>query len=104
MSAVPRPLKHKPNEYITSGRFFCSIERQEGEDIFAAVSRFLGDGVLCTPPTIRIRNASSRTRSTKFLLGRASNRKPSTSCSGTTRPGSSSRPKIVHERQPPITV
>ena len=39
-------LKIKPSEYLTSGRFFCSIERQEGEDIFAMVTAFLGDGVL----------------------------------------------------------
>jgi predicted TIM-barrel fold metal-dependent hydrolase len=40
------PLKHRPSEYITSGRFFCSIERQEGEDMFNAVAGFLGDDVL----------------------------------------------------------
>ena len=40
------PLKHEPSEYLTSGRFFCSIERQEGEDMFNAVAGFLGDGVL----------------------------------------------------------
>jgi uncharacterized protein len=40
------PLKHRPSEYITSGRFFCSIERQEGEDMFDAVTGFLGDEVL----------------------------------------------------------
>jgi predicted TIM-barrel fold metal-dependent hydrolase len=39
-------LKQKPSEYITGGRFFCSIERQEGEDMFNAVTGFLGDGVL----------------------------------------------------------
>jgi uncharacterized protein len=39
-------LKHRPSEYITSGRFFCSIERQEGEDMFNAVTGFLGDEVL----------------------------------------------------------
>ena len=39
-------LKHRPSEYITSGRFFCSIERQEGEDKFNAVTGFLGDEVL----------------------------------------------------------
>ena len=35
-----------PSEYLTSGRFFCSIEHQEGADMFAEVTRFLGDGVL----------------------------------------------------------
>jgi uncharacterized protein len=39
-------LKMKPSEYLTSGRFFCSIERQEGEDMFAAVTGFLGDDLL----------------------------------------------------------
>ena len=39
-------LKMKPSEYLTSGRFFCSIERQEGEDMFNTVTDFLGDGVL----------------------------------------------------------
>jgi len=39
-------LKHRPSEYITSGRFFCSIERQEGEDMFNTVTGFLGDEVL----------------------------------------------------------
>jgi uncharacterized protein len=40
------PLKHRPSEYIMGGRFFCSIERQEGEDMFNTVTGFLGDGVL----------------------------------------------------------
>jgi predicted TIM-barrel fold metal-dependent hydrolase len=39
-------LQHKPSEYLASGRFFCSIERQEGEDMFNAVTDFLGDDVL----------------------------------------------------------
>jgi uncharacterized protein len=40
------PLKLKPSEYLTSGRFFCSIERQEGEDMFNTVTQYLGDDVL----------------------------------------------------------
>ena len=36
----------KPSEYLSSGRFFCSIEHQEGEDMFTTVTGFLGDGVL----------------------------------------------------------
>jgi uncharacterized protein len=40
------PLQHAPSEYLTSGRFFCSIERREGEDMFNMVRGFLGDGVL----------------------------------------------------------
>src|SRR5712691_5367141 len=39
-------LKMKPSEYLSSGRFFCSIERQEGEDMFHHVTGFLGDDVL----------------------------------------------------------
>jgi hypothetical protein len=40
------PLARKPSEYLSGGRFFCSIERQEGEDMFHAVTGFLGDDVL----------------------------------------------------------
>jgi predicted TIM-barrel fold metal-dependent hydrolase len=40
------PLKHTPSEYMTSGRFFCSIERHEGEDMFQYVTGVLGDDVL----------------------------------------------------------
>ncbi|MBV8091428.1 MAG: amidohydrolase family protein [Alphaproteobacteria bacterium] len=40
------PLKHEPSDYLISGRFFCSIERQEGEDMYNAVTQFLGEGVL----------------------------------------------------------
>jgi predicted TIM-barrel fold metal-dependent hydrolase len=39
-------LKRLPSEYLSSGRFFCSIERQEGEDMFHTVTSFLGDDVL----------------------------------------------------------
>ena len=46
MSAAPRRSSYKPSEYLTSGRFFCSIERQEGEDMFNTVTQFLGDDVL----------------------------------------------------------
>ncbi len=40
------PLKHAPSEYMTSGRFFCTIERHEGEDLFNHVTSVLGDDVL----------------------------------------------------------
>jgi predicted TIM-barrel fold metal-dependent hydrolase len=40
------PLKLKPSEYLTGGRFFCSIERQEGEDMYNTALQYLGDGVL----------------------------------------------------------
>ncbi len=40
------PLKHAPSEYMTSGRFFCSIEHHEGEDMFNYVRSVLGDDVL----------------------------------------------------------
>jgi uncharacterized protein len=39
-------LKHHPEDYLKSGRFFCSIERHEGEDMFQHVTSFLGDDVL----------------------------------------------------------
>jgi hypothetical protein len=31
---------------MMSGRFFCSIEHHEGEDMFEHVTKFLGDDVL----------------------------------------------------------
>ena len=40
------PLKMKPSEYMMSGRFFCSIEHHEGEDMFEHVTKFLGDDLL----------------------------------------------------------
>jgi predicted TIM-barrel fold metal-dependent hydrolase len=40
------PLKHAPSEYMTSGRFFCTIERHEGEEMFRHVTGVLGDDVL----------------------------------------------------------
>jgi len=40
------PLKHAPSEYMTSGRFFCSIERHEGEEMFNYVRSVLGEDVL----------------------------------------------------------
>jgi uncharacterized protein len=39
-------LEHEPSDYLANGRFFCSIERQEGEDMYNAVTHFLGDGAL----------------------------------------------------------
>jgi predicted TIM-barrel fold metal-dependent hydrolase len=39
-------LKMKPSEYLTSGRYFCSVERHEGADMLDAVRRFIGDDVL----------------------------------------------------------
>jgi uncharacterized protein len=39
-------LKMHPSDYMKSGRFFCSIEHHEGEDMFSDVTRFLGDDVL----------------------------------------------------------
>jgi predicted TIM-barrel fold metal-dependent hydrolase len=40
------PLKQAPSDYLKSGRFFCSIERHEGEDMFNTVTQYLGDDVL----------------------------------------------------------
>ena len=31
---APQQLKMKPSEYLTSGRYFCSVERHEGADMF----------------------------------------------------------------------
>ena len=39
-------LKMKPSEYLTSGRYFCSVERHEGDDMLASVRSFIGDDVL----------------------------------------------------------
>jgi predicted TIM-barrel fold metal-dependent hydrolase len=39
-------LKHSPSEYMQSGRFFCSIERHEGEEMFNYVRSVVGDDVL----------------------------------------------------------
>lgn len=40
------PLKHAPSEYIASGRYFCTIERHEGEELFNFVTSVFGDDVL----------------------------------------------------------
>lgn len=40
------PLKLSCGEYITGGRFFCSIEMHEGEDLFNFVTSYIGDDVL----------------------------------------------------------
>lgn len=40
------PLKQRPSDYMTSGRFFCSLDIHEGEEMFNSVTSFLGDGVL----------------------------------------------------------
>jgi predicted TIM-barrel fold metal-dependent hydrolase len=40
------PLKHAPSEYITSGRYFCTIERHEGEELFNFVTSVFGDDIL----------------------------------------------------------
>jgi predicted TIM-barrel fold metal-dependent hydrolase len=39
-------LKHQPSEYVSGGRFFCSIEMHEGEDMVEMVTSFLGEDVL----------------------------------------------------------
>jgi len=40
------PLKQTPSEYLSSGRFFCSIEMHEGDEMFNHVTSVLGDDVL----------------------------------------------------------
>jgi predicted TIM-barrel fold metal-dependent hydrolase len=44
-AALPA-LKHRPSEYVTSGRYFQSIEIPEGAPLTNAVSDLLGDNVL----------------------------------------------------------
>jgi uncharacterized protein len=44
-AALPT-LKHRPSEYVTSGRYFQSIEIPEGAPLTNAVSDLLGDEVL----------------------------------------------------------
>ena len=39
-------LKQAPRDYVTGGRFFCSIEQHEGEELFNSVTGFLGDDIL----------------------------------------------------------
>jgi len=39
-------LKHAPSDYVTGGRFFCSIEQHEGEELYNSVTGFLGDDIL----------------------------------------------------------
>ena len=39
-------MKHTPSEYMTSGRFFCSIVSHEGPDMVETVNRILGDHIL----------------------------------------------------------
>jgi predicted TIM-barrel fold metal-dependent hydrolase len=41
-----QPLKMKPSEYLKGGRYFCSVERHEGDDMYRSVASFLGDDVL----------------------------------------------------------
>jgi predicted TIM-barrel fold metal-dependent hydrolase len=43
---VAEGLKHKPSEYMTSGRFFCSIVAHEGPEMVEVVNRLLGDHIL----------------------------------------------------------
>lgn len=40
------PLQHRPSEYLTSGRFFCSLDLHEGEEMYQSVVSFLGEDVL----------------------------------------------------------
>ena len=43
--ALP-PLKQKPGEYVTSGRYFQSIEISEGLEMTQMVTDLLGDDIL----------------------------------------------------------
>ncbi|PKB83431.1 MAG: hypothetical protein BZY88_01950 [SAR202 cluster bacterium Io17-Chloro-G9] len=44
-AALP-PLQQKPSEYVTSGRYFQSIEMSEGEDVTMSVIDLLGEDIL----------------------------------------------------------
>ena len=46
MGYVAEDLKHKPSEYMTSGRFFASIVLHEGPQMMRIVSDLLGDDIL----------------------------------------------------------
>jgi predicted TIM-barrel fold metal-dependent hydrolase len=43
---VAEDLKRKPGEYMTSGRFFASIEMHEGPDMMRMVTEIMGEGIL----------------------------------------------------------
>lgn len=45
-AALPPELKHKPSDYVRSGRYFQSIEIPEGQEITESVIDLVGDGVL----------------------------------------------------------
>jgi predicted TIM-barrel fold metal-dependent hydrolase len=46
MGYVAEDLKHKPSEYMTSGRFACSIVQHEGPEMVRMVDELLGDDIL----------------------------------------------------------
>jgi predicted TIM-barrel fold metal-dependent hydrolase len=43
---VNESLRQRPSEYLTSGRFFCSIEMHEGPAMVQMVTELLGDHIL----------------------------------------------------------
>ena len=45
-SALPESLKHKPSDYVLSGRYFQSIEVPEGEKLTNSVIDLLGEDIL----------------------------------------------------------
>lgn len=46
MGYVSDAMKHKPSEYMTGGRFFCSIVLHEGPEMVKMVDTALGDHIL----------------------------------------------------------
>ena len=46
MGFVAKDLQHSMSEYMTSGRFFCSIVLHEGPELVRLVSEILGDDIL----------------------------------------------------------
>jgi len=84
-------LKMKPSEYLKSGRYFCSIERQEGEEMYRMVSGFLGEDVLMYASDYPHSECQFQIRSTTSSPGGTSSRKRSRNSSGTTPTASTAR-------------
>ena len=77
------PLKMTPSEYMMSGRFFCSIEHHEGEDMWQHVTGMLGDDLLMYASGLSaFRVSVPSTRCRTFSRGRASPRPAAANCCG----------------------
>ena len=92
------PLKMKPSEYMMSGRFFCSIEHHEGEDMFTSLTGFLGDGVLMYASDYPHSECQFPNSVANILAWSSVARNGSASCCGRTRAGSSVRRSCKESR------